>query len=411
MRERPDADQQLPVFYGNLMILRLILAVMTGMITITAAWLTGRPILMIGAIALNSVGLVMHAVQGSSNAMLSGFERIDLGAAPIVIGQVVFISLGAYALFSQSGYIGLILANLVSIALVTFIIFRRARGLGLRLGRPAPGTWTSLLRASLPFGVITFALGFSYRFDTVLLNLFRSDAEVGYYNAAYNLVFSFTLLSNVINTSLYPSLSRQSVNDPGSLNSIYERVMRYLLVVAFPITVGVFLTADLLVPLLFRESYQQAIPALQILIWAVPLMYMSEFLGYIVVISNKESRVARAVLISTGINVVVNLVLVRQYGYVAAALMTVITEAILVGQYVWLLRAQLSHMNWNRTLIRPLLAVMTMGIAVVLLHEVTPVWLTVSAGALVYVSMLLVLGTVGREELRFVRSLRQPVAS
>ncbi|MES4792645.1 MAG: flippase, partial [Chloroflexota bacterium] len=84
--------------------------------------------------------------------------------------------------------------------------------------------------------------------------------------------------------------------------------------------------------------YLPAVPVLQIVIWAVPLMFASEFLGYMVVVQGKESRVARAVLLSTSLNVALNILLIPRFGFIAAAIMTVLTEAVLVGQYLWFLR-------------------------------------------------------------------------
>jgi hypothetical protein len=144
--------------------------------------------------------------------MLVGFERLDVSARAKVLNQLVFVLAGAAALWLGLNYFGLVIANLLGVALMTYVCWRGVRALGVRPLRAAAASWPALLRASLPFGVIGLALGLSYKFDTVLLNIFRSDAETGYYNAAYNLVFSSVLFSNAFNTALYPSLARQATS-------------------------------------------------------------------------------------------------------------------------------------------------------------------------------------------------------
>ncbi|MES4792646.1 MAG: flippase, partial [Chloroflexota bacterium] len=104
------------------------------------------------------------------------------------------------------GYYGLIFANLLGILLMAFLCWRGVHRLGVRAQRPRTTVWPRLLRASIPFGIIGFTLGLSYKLDSVLLNIFRGDTETGYYNAVYNLVFSAAILSNALNTALYPSL-------------------------------------------------------------------------------------------------------------------------------------------------------------------------------------------------------------
>lgn len=407
-RESPDGAGQASALFGNVLRLRFLLSLLAALLLISAAWLTGRPPVMIGAIALGTLGLVMYSVQGASDAVLAGFERLDVTATAKVIYQLLFVSVGAVMLLVGVGYYGLIVANLIGIALMTYLCWSGVRKLGVQVGAAAARSWPALIRASIPFGVIGFTLGLSYRFDSVLLNIFHGDAATGYYNAAYNLVFSSVMVSNVLNTSLYPSLTRQAARNPGSMAAIYERALRYLLMLSLPIAVGAWALADQIIPFLFEEQYLPSIPALRIVIWVVPLMFASEFLGYIVVVAGKETRVARAVLISTGINVAVNLAMVPIFGYIGAAVMTVVTECVLVSQYLWLLRAQMRQIRWGHVLLRPLLAALLMGALVLVLHDQLPLLANVAVGVLAYASLLLVLGVIGRDELRFVRGLRQP---
>lgn len=405
-RDLPDGLPRVQSLYSNVLILRLLLAALAAMLVTFTAWLSGRPAVMVGAIALNACGLILYAVQGTSDAVLAGFERLDLSAGAKVVNQLAFVAAGALVLFLGFGYYGLIVATLLGVALMTVVCWRGVYRLGVRPGRASLGRWPKLLRASMPFGVIGFALGLSYKFDSVILNIFRNDAETGYYNAAYNLIFSAALVSNVFNTALYPSLARRAVNEPDSLPRIYERALRYMMLIALPIAVGGWALAGQLIPFLFTADYLPAVPALRIIIWALPLMFASEFLGYIVLISGREGRAARAVLVSTGLNVIMNLLLVPRFGFIGAAVMTVLTEAVLVGQYVWALRPLMQKIRWGNSLLRPLLAVALMGGLVLLLQTLLPLLANVAVGALAYAALLLVLGVVGKDDLRFVRNIR-----
>jgi O-antigen/teichoic acid export membrane protein len=405
-RDAPDSMERASRLFGNILLLRFLLSILAATLLIGTAWLPGRPPVMVGAIALGTLGLIMYSIQGTSDGMLAGFERLDLSAGSKVSYQLVSVLVGAVALLLGTGYYGLIVANLLGIAVMTVICWRGARALGPRPSGVNTGTWLMLLRASIPFGIIGFTLGLSYKFDSVLLNIFRGDAETGYYNAAYNLVFSTAMLSNVINTSLYPSLTRQAASAPQTLPAIYERALRYLVLLALPIAVGASALADQIVPFLFRAAYLPAVPALQIVIWVVPLMFVSEFLGYVVLIAGQERRAARAVVVSTCFNVALNLLIVPRYGFYGAAVMTVLTEAVLVGQYLWMLRAQMQQLDWQLILLRPLLAALAMGGLVLLLRDL-PLLLNVAVGVLIYAGLLPLLGVVGKDELHFVRSLRQ----
>jgi O-antigen/teichoic acid export membrane protein len=407
-RDTPGGAERIRALYGNVLLLRILLSLLAAALLVTTAWLTGRPIVMVIAIALGALGLIMYSVQGASEAMLSGFERLDLVAGVRVLYQIVFVFVGAALLWAGLGYYGLIFANLLGIALITRVCWKAARHQGLLPGVAAVREWPALLRASIPFGLIGFTLGLSYKFDSVLLNLFRGDAETGYYNAAYNLVFSTVVLSNVINTSLYPSLARQAASAPQSLTPIYERALRYLLALALPIAVGACALADQIVPFLFTAAYTPAVPALQVVIWVVPLMFASEFLGYVVVIGGAERAAARAVIASTSFNVAINILVVPGYGFLGAAVMTVLTESVLVGLYIWMLRTKMRQVNWKHTLVLPLLAALLMGGLALVLRDL-PLVLDVALSGVAYLGFLVLLGVIGRDELRFVRGLRRRV--
>jgi len=408
-RDDPAGRARAEKLYGNVLTLRLLLSLATALALIATAWLTQRPLVMLGAIALSTLGLMLYAVQGTSDAMLAGHERLDLSSGARVLNQIIFIALGAIVLVVGIGYYGLIAANLLGVAAMAYVCWRGVSRLGLRLGRPDWREWWPLLRASLPFAVIGFALGLSYKFDSVLLNLFRSDQEVGYYTSVYNLVFSAAMLSNAFNTALYPSLTRQAASQPESLPRIYERALRYLLVLALPIAAGVWVVADQLVPFLQGAAYTPAIPALQIIVWVVPLMFTSEFLGYVVLIGGKERYVARSVVISTTCNVIANLILVPFFGFIGAAMMTVLTEAVLVGQYLWLLRDLLRRFNWGQMLARPLIAAGVMVAALLVVPDLH-VLIRVGLGAVIYGGLLIALGVLGKDEVRFMRGLRSKAA-
>ncbi|PDW04397.1 flippase [Candidatus Viridilinea mediisalina] len=404
LRDKPEGPEQIRALFADLLALRLILGLLSGIMVISAAVLTGRPTLMIGAIALNSLTVLIYAIHGSSEALLSGYERLDLTSGLRVVNQLVFVIVGAIALWLGFGYYGLIIATMIGVAVMTLLVVRAVLALGVRPSYITPSRWFPLLRAAFPFGVIGLTLGLSYRFDTVLLNIYSGDVPTGHYNAAYNLIFALVTLSNVLNTALYPSLSRQAVRDPSSLPLVYERLLRYLLIVALPIAVGGFLLAEPLVALLFGAEYGPTAPLLAILIWVLPLMFLTEFLGYVVVISGREARVARAVIMSSSVNIVANLLFIPIYGVWAAAIITVVTEFVLLVQYLWMLRDMLGQLRWG-AMLRTLVALSAMTLLVWLVRD-WPVLLSIALGGGLYGAILLLLRVVGPDEVAFVRALR-----
>jgi len=126
-RNLSDSAEQTGRLYGNVLALRLLLAVVTSAALIIAAWLTQRPALMVGAIAINCITLLLYGVQGSSESVLAGFERLDLTAGVKVLNQLIFVVIGTLALVTGLGYYGLILANVIGVSLMAWVSWHAVR--------------------------------------------------------------------------------------------------------------------------------------------------------------------------------------------------------------------------------------------------------------------------------------------
>lgn len=410
-RDAPDGLERARRLFGNLLWLRIALGVVAGASTVVAGIATQRPFEVVLALTINALFLWVYGIQGASEVTLSGFERVDLAAGAKVLNQLIFVLAGGAALFMGAGYFGLIGANLVGGIAMAVVCWRGVKRLGVRPAPPVLAEWPKLLRAALPFGLVTFALGLSYRFDTVLLDIWQGDVVTGHYRAAYNLIFSLVMFSNVINTALYPTLTRQAARHPERLPEVTTRILRYLLTAGLPLAVGGFLLARPLVDFLYSaQEYADSIRALEILIWVLPFMYASEFLGYVILITNRERFVARAVIVSTAVNVLMNLILVPQFGLLGASAMTVITEIVLVSQHVWNLRPLSNQIDWGRALLRPLAASIVMGVALIAIGAWVPWWAAIIVGVLVYAGAGLLLGAFGPADLAFLRRSRSASA-
>jgi O-antigen/teichoic acid export membrane protein len=168
------------------------------------------------------------------------------------------------------------------------------------------------------------------------------------------------------------------------------------MIFALPVSGGGYVLAEPLITNLFTNQYQPAVLALKTIIWVVPLMFASEFFGYVVLISGKEANAARAILVSTSVNVLANLILVPQFGLNAAAAMTVFTEIVLVCQYIWTIRKTVALFSFKQTLVLPACAAITMGLLAILLQPWVPLLVNIVACVLCYGVLLFVYRVFGK---------------
>lgn len=405
LREIAKDKEKTSSIFSNVVALRLILSFLAVAMTTGSAILSGRSPELVLSIFVYSCGLFLYAVQGPLDVLLMARERLDYSAVFSVVNQFVFVSIGTVVLLKGYGIIGLVVASLcgvLAMASLSFVVIRRRLG-GLQW-QVDPRTWPRLVKAALPFGIIGFTLGLSYKVDTVLLQYFQGDAVTGWYNAAYNLIFMLTTVSHAVNIALYPSMVRQHAINPGKMGQIYNRALKYMFVLSLPVAAGTTVIGDKIVLLLYSEEFSATILPLRVLIWVLPLMFLSELLGNIVVVHNQEHKVARSIGVSTTVNLILNLIFIPRFGLKAASVITVLTEAILVVQYLWMLRQELASIDRLSAFIKPALAATFMGVAAWAIRGWNLFFIVVIAAA-IYLAGIVLLGVVDKKEVHFLRNV------
>jgi O-antigen/teichoic acid export membrane protein len=102
--------------------------------------------------------------------------------------------------------------------------------------------------------------------------------------------------------------------------------MRYLLYLALPMAFFVTLWAKPIISLLFGAVFDPSVAALQILIWAAAIMYITMVLGTAFIATNLQKLNMKLTFISVAINIGLNLLLIPKYSYYGASFATVATE-------------------------------------------------------------------------------------
>ena len=283
-------------------------------------------VLALGAAAL-ARGLCDHA-----RAVFRAHERLGdegkLNAAVAVLGM-------------GGGIVGLLVSGNGLAALALGILLGTVAGAiygFLLLGRnygpwAGPADWTlarRMVREAAPFWLAgAFTLVYA-RADVLLLRPLSTDAEVGAYRVAGQLVEVFKQIPVLLMTATFPQLAR-AFNESRAALARIERAIG-LLLVAGGVVVGAVLlaAADPIVDLLFGPQYARTVPALRMMALAVPLLFVNCGILHFFVARDrgKLNMVFAAAMV--GVNVVANLALDGRLGAVGAAAAMAITEAALL---------------------------------------------------------------------------------
>jgi O-antigen/teichoic acid export membrane protein len=402
-REGARQPAEIERFLQNLLSARLILALVALPVLAIALYFLGLSNLLIP-------GYVLMVVTSYANLLrytLYALQRLGFEAVAIVLESLLLLGLTLVGVFTHQGIAYFLWAYVAMYAFdcVFFAVLLRV----LKIARFRWRFETTLLRQwfwmGLPFAVIFVLTTLYWKIDVPILKLFRTSAEVGWYSFAYKPFEALLFVPISMLGVVLPVLAVYQRTSLERLRSAVTMFFKALLMVGWPLSVGVVVLAYPLAGL-WSSFYRESVPALQILALAYAFAFVNNaFIGALTVL-DRQASYAKAAGISLVVNVLLNLILIPPFGYIAAAWTTVVTEVVLVAVGWWLTVKHLGKLHLPSASWRPILAGLVMGVVLYPLRNVggDAVLLVVLLGVAVYAAAAILLRALTREEIAFLRS-------
>jgi O-antigen/teichoic acid export membrane protein len=394
-REIARDHARVRVLFGNLVLLRLLLA-FAGCLLITGlAAFVGYEAVQITAVFLLTATFLFAAILAPLQTLFFAHERFGPPITVSVIGQLLVAILNVALLLLGGGLLSLFLVGFIVMPIQIAILISEVRKLGVRRAdlRASPGEWPSMIRAGLPFALTSLALNYTFGFDIVILGFFREDAVVGWYNAAYRLVFTLVGLASGFLAAVGPSLARQYGHDAGEVHTWVRSSVRWMAFFLLPMTVGVSVLSPQIIAVLYGSAFQPSAGVLALICWDVPFLMFNTLSNNIVVAAGLERLSARIFLTSLLLNVALNLLLIPTFGMYGAAAATVLTDGLTAVRFSLLLHQRMALGMAAGPVFRTALGAGLMGAGVWLVQGL-PLPVTVVCGAAMFLALAFVLKLV-----------------
>jgi len=236
--------------------------------------------------------------------------------------------------------------------------------------RPALRLRYSELRGYLGFGL--YQIGerglnhLSSNVDYLIIGRFLGPELLGYYVLAYQLVTTpFLRINPILTRVAFPVFALRQTDD-ALLRRGYLEMIRLLVLIQFPILIGLGLTAPLLVAGVFGASWQASIPLIQILVLLGLTKGLSNPSGTIMLAKGRADIGFLWNLTVTSVNTAVFLITVR-FGIATLAWAHTWLCAIYLMIGLGILRSliALSFKEYAANLVRPLLTTFGMALVVI----------------------------------------------
>ena len=261
------------------------------------------------------------------------------------------------------------------------------------------------VKSFMGFMTIASISGIIYAYvDSIMIGYLLTPTDVGYYRAAYSIVFAIVGLIASLRRVLLPTFTQLSIND---INISLERLVRYSSIIAFPSAFLISYFSRDIVELIYGTDYLNAYYALTFLSFAI----IPGAFNYLVTIFNAKERADISAFIVTSsiiLNVVLNYFLIIRMGIAGAAIATVISRLFVIALSVFLLFRLFGIALRASSILKPLISSLAMLFVLILLPE--PSSLTVGImkvvfSGIVYILILFGVRGIVVDDLRYFRDI------
>lgn len=385
-------------YLGNVIPMKIILGVSClGLIAFFIKNL-GYPEQTVKVVCFISVGMLFNSFTQLFNSLFKAFEKMEYESIGIIANKVLVFTLTLFAIFLKYDLVKIsaIYALASSIVFIYSLLICIHKYVVPKIELDW-NFWKDSLKKALPFFLAAVVNIIAFKIDVIMLSTIKGDEAVGYYSAAYRLIEVLLIIPAALSGSLYPVFSRFHTLPKKALNSAYEKSFRFLFIAGIPISVGTTLLADRIILLIYGEEYYLSIMALKILIWTIPVIFISYVIGTLFASINRQVLSLKISAFAMALNVVTNLVLIPKYSFLGAAVTTVITYAVSFILSFYFISRLTCKIPIASFALKPIVANAIMGVFILSFAGIN-LFLLIASSAAIYTIMLTIFGVVSKTD-------------
>lgn len=361
------------------------------------------------AMALLYIGLAPASINKGLTSIFYAFQKAEIPAAVTTITTINKAVLGVIALLMGYGIVGLAGVSIVlNIITMLILLWSARRVMGedggvnntpKQMDRPLI---QQMMGESRPLMFNHFLATIFFQIDVILLEALRGAVVVAQYSVAYKWLMSINVVPAFFTQALFPVMARQWKENPASLKRSYTLAIKIMVALTIPLAILFSVIAELLTIILGGAEYLPGgAVALQIVIWSIPFGWTNSVTQYALIAVEKQRAITKAYIGAVAFNIIGNLIFIPQYGYQAAAVITILSELVLLIPFAYLMGTALGRIDWLGIASRPLIAGAVMAGIIFLLQNVS-MPLAVVAGGVGYLVALVLLRPLSDDERRLV---------
>lgn len=283
--------------------------------------------LIVGLVAQEFADLFIYSVRGELRVGETAI--IEFGR------ELIWVSLGFALVSAGYGVLGLIYGLIAGSVVAAGWAFLK---LDTSMAAPSEASLWSLYDYAKYYFLSSISGKVYEWMDVAIIGLFLTYADVGAYEVAWEVTLLVLLVSKTLSITLFPQMSQWNAEAAVSrIEAVVPDAIGVALFLSIPAFVGILVLNYEVLLIVFGSEYTIAAGVLVVLMVEKMFTSVNDVFGSTLKGIDRVDLVARAVVVTIAINLVLNVVFVLSIGLVGAALATTtaaIVQTLLNGRYL-----------------------------------------------------------------------------
>lgn len=389
-----------PKYLGNILLVKVLLAVLSFAVVVVVANILGYSEPAIQVIYIIMLSTIATNFTQVFTAIFQAFERFEFQSFGVILNSILMTVGIIFLVYHKLDliYFSLLyfIVNSIILLYSFFICLRKLTFFDFHVD------WVFLkqiILESLPFWLNSVFVLIYFKIDMVMLSIISGDTSVGLYSASYRLIDALSFIPVVLMSTMYPVFSKFYVSSKESLEFAFKKSFKFLTIIAIPIGIGTTILAERIILFIYRDvQYSPSAVALQILIWASVLSFMNYGPSTYFSSTNRQRALMIFTCIGAVLNIFLNFILIPRFSYNGAAIATVCSELAVGILMISNIHVQNFSGLLTDVILKSLVAGAFMGIFLLIFHSFTLILLILFA-AIIYFIILYIINGFEKEEI------------
>jgi len=279
------------------------------------------PILSVGIIPMSFLLVVVSAIKSINHPIVAAIIQ------SIIVPTIAIVCIAMLWIYDAVNLTNIVFSYIFSIVICSLALFLLYRKLFFLKNNNSIAK-KELLEQGWPMLLVSSGALIMTWADILSIGVFLGDESVGIYSAASRTAIVMSLIAVGINSITSPKFSNLYANgEADKLKNLAKKSTLLSFWMAVPVSVVTIWQSDNIM-LLFGEEFNTGVNVLIILIISQAVNVMTGPVAALLAMTGKETSLMAIMMLASIINILLNIILIPNYGLIGAAIATLISSLI-----------------------------------------------------------------------------------